>query len=65
MRRGTARRFDHAQLVHAQWMHVAKLRVRLWIQRVATDDNVADLPSRKETYALSVSKHEYASASAC
>ena len=49
MRRGTARCFDHAQLVHAQWLHAAKLRTQLWIQRVATDDNVADLPSRQVT----------------
>ena len=48
MRKGTARRYDHAQLVHAQWMHVAMMGMRLWIQRVATDDNLADLPSRGE-----------------
>ena len=45
-RRGTARQWDHCQLVHAQWTQAAKLGVELFITRVNTDDNVADLPSR-------------------
>ena len=55
MRRGTARRYDHAQLVHAQWMHVAMLGMRLWVVRVATNDNVADLPSRQDLWQLRAS----------
>ena len=46
IRRGTARSLDHAQLVHAQWMTAAVLSLTLFIKRVATDDNIADLPSR-------------------
>ena len=40
--------FDHAQLVHEQWTHVAEQGLALHIVRVATDDNLADLPSRNE-----------------
>ena len=38
---------DHAQLVHEQWLHVALTGMQLFIKRVATDDNIADLPSRR------------------
>ena len=48
MRRGTARSLDHAQLVHSQWHHVARLGAGVYVKRVATDDNIADLPSREE-----------------
>ena len=46
LRRGTARSYDHSQLVHAQWLHLAELGVQAHVLRVSTDDNVADLPSR-------------------
>jgi hypothetical protein len=46
IRRGSARSWDHAQLVHAQWFQVARLRAHVFIKRVDTDDNIADLPSR-------------------
>jgi hypothetical protein len=45
--KGTARSWDHAQLVHAQWLHAAREHMQLWVKRVATKDNIADLPSRK------------------
>eukprot|EP00973_Karenia_brevis_P036713 5058825-Karenia_brevis.AAC.1 len=45
-RRGSAKAWDHAQLVHQQWLHAACLGMSLHIVRVATTDNVADLPSR-------------------
>ena len=45
--KGTARSWDHAQLVHAQWLHAARERMQLYVKRVATEDNIADLPSRK------------------
>ena len=47
VRRGSAKRLDHAQLVHSQWLHAAKLGMRLHVVRVATHDNIADLPSRE------------------
>ena len=46
LRRGSARALDHAQLVHSQWHHIARLRAGVFVKRVATDDNIADLPSR-------------------
>ena len=48
VRRGTARRYDHAQLVHAQWTKIARDHVGVFVKRVATDDNIADIPSREE-----------------
>ena len=47
MRRGSARSWDHAQLVHDQWFHAARTGMRLFVKRVATDVNIADLPSRE------------------
>ena len=70
IRRGTARKYDHAQLVQAhlqrvprasclvlfcfaflllqaQWLQAARLRMQLWVRRVTSKQNIADLPSRK------------------
>ena len=38
---------DHAQLVHAQWLFAATHGLEIFIKRVATEDNIADLPSRE------------------
>ena len=46
IRRGSARFMDHAQLVHSQWTTAALLGLNLFIKRVDTNDNIADLPSR-------------------
>ena len=46
LRRGSARSYDHAQMVHAQWTFIAKAGIAVHVQRIATDDNIADLPSR-------------------
>ena len=48
LRTSEARKWDHAQLVHHQWMCAAKLQISVFVKRVATNDNLADLPSRKE-----------------
>ena len=48
IRRGTARALDHAQLVHAQWFHIVRLRAEVFVKRVGTHDNIADLPSRAD-----------------
>ena len=45
-RKGNARSFDHAQLVHQQWLLVVRERLRVYVKRVATMDNIVDLPSR-------------------
>ena len=44
--RGTAKSFDHCQILHEMWTHAAKCHMALWVQRVRTEDNIADLPSR-------------------
>ena len=46
VRRGAARSFDHAQLVHEQWLQAARHSMEIFVRRVATKDNIADLPSR-------------------
>ena len=48
VRRGTARALDHAQLVHEHWFQLTRMRTNVFIKRVHTDDNIADLPSRCE-----------------
>ena len=48
VRRGSAVRWDHAQLVHEQWMHAADQGLSLHVVRVGTHDSIADLPSRNE-----------------
>ena len=47
-RKGSAKHWDHAEIVHAQWLHAAVNHMFLYIKRVPTDDNIADLPSRRE-----------------
>ena len=37
---------DHAQLVHAQWLLAARNRLAVFVERIASKDNIADLPSR-------------------
>eukprot|EP00973_Karenia_brevis_P041837 5791564-Karenia_brevis.AAC.1 len=48
LRRGTARSLDHAQLVHEQWFQAAVLGIKLYVTRVGTKENIADLPSRMD-----------------
>ena len=47
VRRGSAVQLDHAQLVHEQWFEAARAGLSIFVQRVATDDNIADVPSRE------------------
>ena len=44
---GTAKAFDHGKVVHGIWLRLAELRCGAWIERVPTDDNLSDLPSRR------------------
>ena len=48
LKKGAAKASDHNFLVHATWLLAAKNNVGLWINRVPTDDNIADEPSRCE-----------------
>ena len=50
MRRGTAKLWDHAQLVHGQWLHIVKNHMQIFVKRVRSEDNVADPPSRGVSY---------------
>ena len=50
-RKGVGKAWDHSCIVHSIWLLAAKLQIELQIERVPTDENIADLPSRQE-YAL-------------
>ena len=45
---GAARAFDHACLAHGLWVKFAHLRCLARVERVPTDENIADDPSRGE-----------------
>ena len=44
--KGSSRAFDHNQLVHEIWSFALSHKVRLWVMRVPSDDNISDSPSR-------------------
>ena len=46
--RGAARAFDHGCLAHCLWTKIARLRCLARVERVPTDENIADDPSRGE-----------------
>ena len=48
MVRGSARAFDHNQLIHEIWSLALKSAISIWIERVPSKYNVADSPSRHE-----------------
>ena len=48
---GSAKSDAHNVLIHSMWMVAMKLGLGLWVERVGTKDNIADLPSR-ESYDL-------------
>ena len=50
-RKGTARSWDHAVMIHDIWSMALRNNTALWIERVGSDDNLSDLPSR-ESYLL-------------
>jgi len=47
-RKGTAKAWDHCQIIHEIWTMALQSGIHLWLERVPTDDNVSDLPSRQE-----------------
>jgi hypothetical protein len=53
IRRGSSRSWDHAQLVHEQWLHAAVISTNLFVKRVDTRVNIADLPSRRASLVFS------------
>ena len=50
--RGSARCFDHRDIVHDMWLQAVVHNMSLWIVRVSTHLNIADLPSRSDYSAL-------------
>ena len=46
--RGSARAFDHNQVIHEVWSLCFQYRIDLWIDRVASKFNISDSPSRGE-----------------
>ena len=52
LRKGSSVKWDHAQLVSAHWLLAAEARMAVYVQRVDTDDNIADLPSRGSFHIL-------------
>lgn len=44
--RGSAKAFDHNQLVHEIWSHALAHKIHLWVERVPSKLNIADCPSR-------------------
>ena len=46
--KGSAKSWDHAVLIHDIWSLALCNHTAVWIERVGTDDNVSDLPSREE-----------------
>ena len=51
--KGRARSWDHCCIIHSLWTHALLLRLEMFVYRVPTDDNIADLPSREE-YSMQV-----------
>ena len=46
LRAGTASCIDHNLLVYAVWLEAIRHGLALWFERVPSDDNIADEPSR-------------------
>ena len=51
-RRGSAAAWDHGLMVHEIWSHALLNRAHVWIERVASDDNASDLPSREKYWLM-------------
>lgn len=49
--RGSCKRFDQGCLIHALWKRFLELEMAVWVERVPTQFNIADDPSR-EHYCL-------------
>ena len=45
-RKGSANSHDHCQIVHQIWSIAFLNRTHLWMERVGTEYNISDLPSR-------------------
>ena len=48
VRKGASAAWDHSQLIHEIWTLAWSYKMHLWVERVASEDNISDLPSREE-----------------
>jgi hypothetical protein len=46
--RGSAKAFDHNQIIHEVWTMVFQEGIHLWVERVPSKYNISDSPSRFE-----------------
>ena len=46
--KGRTKSWDHCLLVHEIWTHALCNHSHIWVERVPTKDNLADLPSREQ-----------------
>ncbi len=44
--KGSSRAFDHNMLIHEIWTHAVAHDIKLWIERVPSEFNISDSPSR-------------------
>ena len=47
-RQGSAHAWDHCEMIQGIWTQAFLNQTHVWIERVASDDNLSDLPSRTE-----------------
>ena len=47
-RSGSTKQFDHNCIIHCIWLVAAKFGLSLFVERVPSELNIADLPSREE-----------------
>jgi hypothetical protein len=46
--KGSSKEIDHNAIVHAAWLLAAENDFGLWFERVSSERNIADLPSRED-----------------
>ena len=46
--KGSAQASDHNEIVHEIWTYAFEHGIKLWIERVPSEDNISDCPSRQE-----------------
>ena len=57
--KGSARCFDHCEIIHEMWTHAVVNHMALWVARVPTELNLADGPSRGDFSLLQCRSAEF------
>ena len=47
-RKGSAKSWDHCRIIHELWTQALRNHTYMWIERVPSEENISDLPSRGE-----------------